>query len=150
MKDLKAEVAYLQGLAKGLEVDDQSKAGRIIQGLIDVLGKMADSLEELWDAQEQMEDYLESIDEDLYLLENGGYKERRKPSISQVEMTCPNCRERVSFDSDLMDEDEVIEVTCPTCEQVVYTNDGPSEYRDDGGGKNETAVFDHPATTQDI
>ena len=150
MKDLKAQVAYLQGLTEGLEVGDQSKEGRIIQGLIEVLGKMADSMEELWDVQGQLEDYLESIDEDLYLLENGDYGAERRSRPSQVEMTCPSCQERVSFDSDLMDDDEVIEVTCPTCDQVVYTNEGSSGYLPGNGEEKETTLSGHPTSTQDI
>ena len=75
MNDLKTRVAYLQGLSAGLEFNADSKEGRLLKGIIDVLDEFADSVGDLEEAQEQLEDYLESIDEDLYHLEDEIYDE---------------------------------------------------------------------------
>ena len=36
MRELKTDIAYLQGLAEGLEIDDNSKEGRILVSILDV------------------------------------------------------------------------------------------------------------------
>lgn len=118
MSDLKSRVAYLQGLTAGMELDTESKEGKLLNGIIDVLQDFADSFDELEEAQEQLENYVETIDEDLCQLEDDFYE-----ATDYVEVECPNCGETVCFDSDILDDDEVVEITCPNCDEVVYIND---------------------------
>ena len=47
MKYLYEEVAYLKGLAEGLEIGKESKEGKIIHKIIDVLESFAESIVEL-------------------------------------------------------------------------------------------------------
>lgn len=63
--DLKARVAYLQGLAEGYELKEGSKKERILLGVLDVLADIAADTESLKDRMGEMEDYLECLDEDL-------------------------------------------------------------------------------------
>ena len=126
MRELKERVAYLQGLTEGLDVRDQSKEGRIINSLIEVMGEVVDNLDTLWDAHQQLEDYMETIDEDLYHLEGGELDDDLDEQT--VEVTCPRCSDRVSFDSNVIEDGDVIEVTCPSCDEVVYVNDGSYDY----------------------
>ena len=44
MKYLYEEVAYLKGLAEGLEISKETKEGKIIHKIIDVLESFADSI----------------------------------------------------------------------------------------------------------
>ena len=46
MKYLYEEVAYLKGLAEGLEISKETKEGKIIHKIIDVLENFADSIVE--------------------------------------------------------------------------------------------------------
>ncbi|NHM27818.1 AraC family transcriptional regulator [Desulfofundulus sp. TPOSR] len=124
MEDLKSRVAYLQGLSAGMDLEKESKEGRLLSSIIDVLGDFASSFNELQEAQEQLEDYLESIDEDLYSLEDEIYDGR--PGMDDddyMEVECPRCGEIVCFDRDIVDDEDVIEVTCPNCDEVVFVND---------------------------
>ena len=50
MKELRKKISYLQGLAEGLDVKSNSKEGRIINGIIEVLGDMANNLDNLGEA----------------------------------------------------------------------------------------------------
>ena len=66
MDDLRERIAYLQGLAEGLKLEEGKDEARIIKQVIDILADLIDKVEEVEAAQEDLEDYLESIDEDLY------------------------------------------------------------------------------------
>ena len=129
MSDLKSKVAYLQGLSTGLNLEGESKEGKIIQNIISVLEEFADSFSELENAQEQLEDYVETIDEDLYSLEADLNEEDDMEDY--VEVDCPRCGETVMFDSGIIEDDDIIEVTCPNCDEVVFVNDDSFESADE-------------------
>ena len=79
MKYLYEEVAYLKGLAEGLEISKETKEGKIIHKIIDVLESFADSIVELDEEQCDLAEYVESIDEDLLY-------------DDEVDVVCPNCK----------------------------------------------------------
>ncbi len=130
MSDLKSKVAYLQGLTAGLELSNDSKEGRLLKSIVEVLDEFADSFYGLEESQEQLEDYLESIDEDLYHLEDEIYDENALDNSAcgeeYLEVDCPRCKETVCFDSEILEDDDIVEVTCPNCDQVVFINDDAS------------------------
>lgn len=128
--NIKEKIAYLQGLAEGLDVGKDSRHGRIMTGIIDVLEDMAHNINEIEDAQIGLEEYVETIDEDLNDLEEDIYEDYAdnqqydEEDISDlIEVECPNCHENVYFESDILEDQDVIEVTCPNCDEVVFVND---------------------------
>lgn len=128
LSELKTDIAYLQGLAEGLEIDDNSKEGRILVSILDVLADMADAIEDLQTEQKELEDYVETMDEDLSDLEDDFYEEDVECEcddcgdldLDHIEVECPNCEEIVCFETDLLDDEDLIEITCPNCDAVVY------------------------------
>ncbi|MCR4962632.1 MAG: AraC family transcriptional regulator [Firmicutes bacterium] len=130
MKDLPQKVAYLQGLAKGMELGD-SKEGQIIDKILEVLDDVAGHIQLLQDEHTDLEDYVESIDSDLADLEDEFYDDDfcccDDDDDDYVEMECPNCHEQVCFDSSIIYDDDPIEVTCPVCDAVVYCNDAEED-----------------------
>lgn len=77
VSDLRARVAYLQGLVEGMELTTGSREGRIISEIIDVMAEFADAISDLSENQSDMEDYVEDLDSDLtdleeHLLEDDG------------------------------------------------------------------------------
>lgn len=122
MRDIKEKISYLQGLAQGLDIRESSKEGKVLSGIIDLLGDMADHMEDIEDAHTDLEEYVESIDEDLYDLEDEFFGEEVDEE-EMVEVECPNCKEIVCFEADIVDDEDLIEVTCPNCDEVVYVND---------------------------
>ncbi|VBB06013.1 Hypothetical protein LUCI_1224 [Lucifera butyrica] len=130
MGNFKERVAYLQGLTKGLNVSDHSAEGKLLLNIIDVLDDLADEFNNIYLSQQDLETYVEKIDEDLTDLENEvydeeSYDEEAYDSSSDedlIEVNCPVCHETVTFDADLLNEAEALEVTCPSCGGVVYDN----------------------------
>lgn len=131
MKDLKQQVSYLQGLAEGLDISRETKEGKIISHIIEVLETVTQSIEDVKARQVDLETYLESIDDDLNDLEEDFYEEEDDDS-DYVEVKCPQCNDIVCFDAAILDDDDVVEVTCPRCNEVVFINDGSYD-----------EVFDH-------
>ena len=133
MKDLKARVAYLQGLSAGMNIETESKEGRILTNVIEVLDDFATTIKEMEEAHDQLENYLESIDEDLFHLEEDVYKDTEENSEEDeyLEVDCPRCGEVVCFESDVLEDEDTIEVTCPNCDEVVFVNDDTFQAADE-------------------
>ncbi|MGF7185830.1 ribosomal protein S27E [Desulfitispora alkaliphila] len=130
MHHLRKQVAYIKGLTEGMELSAGSKEGRIIKNIVDVMEDFSEQIMELQQRQDEIESYLESVDEDLYDLEEEIYEEdmdemeMEDDNFDYVEAECPGCNELVCFEPEIADEEDTIEVTCPNCDDVVYVNDG--------------------------
>ena len=74
MEYLNERAAYLRGLCDGLDISEETKEGKIILELIDLVADLSDALVELKDNQDELEEYVESIDEDLSDLEVDFYE----------------------------------------------------------------------------
>lgn len=118
MTSLKARVAYLQGLAAGLEMPADSKEARLLEGIVEILGEFAEAVEDLDVSQERLEDYLESIDEDLYGLERDIYPDEEEQDIDTqyLDVVCPECEKAVGLDDRLAGDGGISMVNCPHCE----------------------------------
>ena len=116
MKYLYEEVAYLKGLAEGLEISKETKEGKIIHKIIDVLDE----------EQCDLAEYVESIDEDLSDIEDDIYDDDELDEdcddLSFIEMECPNCNDLVEIDEELLYDDEV-DVVCPNCKAIILSSD---------------------------
>ena len=55
------KVAYLEGLAEGLALDTETKEGKLLAAIVDVLGEIAEELEEIVEEQADLEEGLEGF-----------------------------------------------------------------------------------------
>ena len=118
--EITEKVAYLKGLAEGLGLDGSTKEGKILSVMIDVLDDIALELQDLQDAQEEMEEGLDAVSEDLSDVESLLFEsddededeEEDEDDESVYETTCPNCEEEIYFDESIL-EDGYVE--CPNC-----------------------------------
>lgn len=121
MEDLRARVAYLQGLAEGLDVEATSAEGRILSSMIDVLGEMADRMEDVAEAQEELAEYVEDVDFDLGAVEEQVYEDEEEAD------------EEIRFipASDLVQEEDGVEIiACPQCGETLAAGYGDLETTD--------------------
>ena len=127
MCELKEKVVFLQGLAQGMEIDAESKEGKLITSMLEVMADMADAMAEMSDSLDEVFDYVDELDEDLADVEEEVFGEDECDCCDDeedyVEVTCPNCHEVVCFSSDILEADEPIEVVCPVCDAAVFSND---------------------------
>lgn len=128
MQDLVKKVSYLKGLMAGLDIQEESKEGRIFKAIVEVLDDMAEAIADIHANQVELENYVDSIDEDLFDLEDEVYEgDHEEEEGDYVEVECPECHETVCFEADILDEDATVEVTCPNCDTVVFVNDDEYE-----------------------
>ena len=110
--EITEKVAYLKGLAEGLSLDAETKEGKIIAAMIDILDDIALELEDLGDGLEEVCDGLDAVSEDLEEVEDIVYDEFGEDDFEDEDedeeeeecyaTTCPNCEETVFFDEDVL------------------------------------------------
>ena len=69
MENLGKKVGFLKGLMEGMSFDTDSANGKLMAGIVDLLGDLSDRVEAIDELLEDLNDYVESIDEDLTELE---------------------------------------------------------------------------------
>ena len=144
MKYISEEVAYLRGLAEGLEIESETKEGKMICKIIDVLENLADTLDDMQEDYDELVEYVESVDEDLSDVEEIVYEEddddyeddyddyddeddyEEDNEISYIEMECPNCGDLVDIDEELLFDDSV-DVICPNCQAIILSSEEDDE-----------------------
>ena len=104
--EISQKVAYLKGLAEGLALDTESKEGKLIAAIIDVLDDMSEKFSEIDDELCDVEDGLDAEDED-----EEDYDEDDE-SEDCFTTTCPCCEEQIFFDESVLESGEI---KCPNC-----------------------------------
>lgn len=69
MRRLRSRVAYLKGLAAGLNVSGQSPEGRLLVAVVEAMEAMASQIDKLDARLGELAEYLGELDQDLYDLE---------------------------------------------------------------------------------
>lgn len=120
MSYLTEKMAYIRGLAEGLEIDETTKEGKLLLAIVEALSDTADELYELGDIQDEMQLQLDEVDEDLDDLESFVYgdddDEYYDDEDEEYEVECPSCGDMICFDADLLDSDKI---TCPACGEEI-------------------------------
>ena len=114
------KVAYLKGLAEGLNVDESTKEGKLLLAIVDVLNDMAEEFEDIEDEIVDLEDGLDAVSDDLndveeFLYETSDDEDEEDDEDDDDEYfvtTCPECEEEVIFDESVLEDGEVV---CPNC-----------------------------------
>ena len=124
MSYLNEKVSYLKGLADGMELDGNSKEGKLLVHIIDILDDFAVAIGELDEGLADVNEYVDAIDEDLSELEDDFYDEYEDDDfIDFDEIECPTCGETIYVDEDMFDEDYEMEVTCPECDETIHISE---------------------------
>ena len=69
MENLSKKVGYLKGLLEGSDIDQATINGKLLAGIVDMLGDLSDRVETIDEVLDDLNDYVESIDDDLADLE---------------------------------------------------------------------------------
>ncbi|MFR2561442.1 MAG: CD1247 N-terminal domain-containing protein [Anaeromassilibacillus sp.] len=114
------KVAYIRGLAEGLELDDSKKEVKVLNAIIDLLDDLAMSLADLEDGYSDMADQLDAVDEDLGSLEDDYYGDDEDDEDDEdtcyYEVTCPNCHETICLSEDIIEDGQM---DCPNCGETL-------------------------------
>lgn len=69
MDFLYEKIAYLRGLADGLDVKADTREGKLFNALLEVIEEIADGMCEIVEEQDEVNEYLDLLDEDLTTVE---------------------------------------------------------------------------------
>ena len=108
------KVAYLKGLAEGLNLDtEKSKEGKLISVIIWILEELAMSVEDLEENALNLGEEIDVLSNDLADVEEAVFDEDGEEYDDDwFEVECPTCG------ADIMVDDEALadgEVECPSC-----------------------------------
>ena len=143
--EITEKVAYLKGLMEGMKIDTESNEGKILSAMVDILEDIGLELEDLWNAQGELEDGLDVVSDDLEDIEDIVYDEDDEDDEESFDdeyyeddaeededcyaTTCPTCEETIYFDESVLEDGEVI---CPNCgEKLEFDMSSLEEDSDD-------------------
>ncbi|HBR32421.1 MAG TPA: zinc ribbon domain-containing protein [Clostridiales bacterium] len=152
------KAAHLKGLMEGMEYDLNTKEGKLFAAIADLLEDLALTVCDIEDDTAMINDYIEELDEDLGEVErivydiydDEDYDEDYDEDDDEddecccddedcdccdevIELTCPNCGEIISIDSDEIDEIDTVE--CPSCDKVLSVVKGDEDETEDDESK---------------
>lgn len=140
------KVAYLKGLAAGLELDTaQSKEGKLIAVMIELLDDIGGTLEDLELNAVALGEELSELTEELDELESVVFEEDEEGGCgcghdhghhhfhdieSLHEIPCPNCDEPIEITEETLDSEDL---TCPHCDSRfhIHIQDDPDYVEDE-------------------
>jgi transcription elongation factor Elf1 len=133
------KVAYLRGLADGLEISPESKEGKLFEATLDVLEEMAAALSELEENALDLAEEIDVLSDDLadvekvvfdeddededYDEDEGGcygrccgMNEDDDEYPRMFEVTCPACENTITVDEDVLN---LGTIQCPNCGEML-------------------------------
>ncbi len=132
MDYLKGKIAYLKGLADGMQLDYTTNEGRLLKAIIDALDDVALAVDDIEEVQEQLSEQVDEMDEDLASIESLIYDldsddeyyidddddddEDDDEEEVFAEFDCPHCGETVNLENAFMKKDTVL---CPHCNKEI-------------------------------
>ena len=151
--EITEKVAYLKGLMEGMKIDTETNEGKILSAMVDILEDIGLELEELWNAQGELEDGLDVVSDDLEDIEDIVYDEDDEESFDDeyyeddaeededcYATTCPTCEETIYFDESVLEDGEVI---CPNCgEKLEFDMSSLEEDSDDDQSKSDPIQYE--------
>lgn len=133
--EITEKVAYLKGLMEGMKIDTETNEGKILSAMVDILEDIGLELEDLWNAQGELEDGLDVVSDDLEDVEDTVYGEDEDDADEDEDCyatTCPTCEETIYFDESVLEDGEVI---CPNCGEKLEFD--LSDAEEDNGGEDD-------------
>ena len=113
--EITERVAYLKGLAEGMELNTEKREGKLLSAILDVLEDIALELEDIRDEQAELADGLDAVSDDLEDVEDAVFEDEYDEEDEDEDCyatTCPTCGETIYFDESILEDGEVL---CPNC-----------------------------------
>ena len=119
------KVAYLKGLADGLDLDKEStKESKILGVVIDLLEEISYAIEDLEETDLVLSEGLDAVSEDLEDVETLLYDDEDDDFDDFDDdfdddqffvIECPNCDEELHIDGSVLDAGQI---SCPNCSEL--------------------------------
>ena len=140
MSKLTDKVSYLKGLADGMKLNMDKDAKKLFMEILGALGEFAEEMQVMSDAHDELNEYVESIDDDLADLEETLFGDEDEVDDEDGEdedddaiitYACPECGHEIEFRADDVDLSE--DYLCPACGKPIF----PEIEEDEGDSGDE-------------
>ena len=112
--DICEKIAYIKGLAEGLNLDETKPEGKVLAAIIDLLGDITEEICDIEDGCDELMEQIDAVDEDLADLENFIYEDDEDDD-DDCDCDCDDC------DCDC--DDQLYEIECPACNDTIYLDE---------------------------
>ena len=123
------KIAYIKGLAEGLQLDESKPEVKLINASVDVLDDIAYDVKDMEDLYDELSEQVDEIDQDLADVESELYDEDYEDDSDDddfedfedednpfYEVTCEACGEKINVSEDVLLEGEI---ECPNCGELI-------------------------------
>lgn len=129
------KVSYLRGLAEGMQIDEKTNEGKMIAKILDVLEELSSNFEDMSDEVLETESRIDDLEECMDSLcdeldgecsccgeeddDDDFFDELDDEDLEDLdfyEILCPHCHEKVYFDEDMIENDNLV---CPNCREEI-------------------------------
>ena len=117
MSYLTEKMAYIGGLAEGLDIDETTKEGKLLMAIVEAIADIADEIDEIEEYQDEMQAQLDEVDEDLAEIEDIFYGEEDEFEDDEFSVECPNCGDLIYLDLETLEDCD--KITCPGCNEEI-------------------------------
>lgn len=119
--ELNERIAYLKGLLEGLGITSETKEGKVIEAIVDILDDMALSISDMEDGLDLIAEQVDAIDDDVEDLVETVYGDEDEDDEDDFdeelyEVTCPKCGDEICVTEAMLDEGEI---DCPGCGETL-------------------------------
>ena len=130
MSEVSKKVAYLKGMAEGMDLNEDTLQNRLILRMLEALEEISEELEAIEARQDEAEQYIDELDSDLgdveeFLFADEDEEEDEEydeeddgEGIDFIEYECPHCKTSVYYDQEAFDLEE--EHLCPECGKELF------------------------------
>ena len=134
MSKLTDRISFLKGMAAGMKLNMDKDANKLMLEMLTVMGEMAEEMAAMTEAHNDLNEYVESIDDDLAELEETLFgeedgeemdedmaDEEDEDGISEDDLilyACPHCGHELEFRASDVDFDE--DYLCPECQKPIF------------------------------
>ena len=124
------KVAYLKGLMEGMKFDTETNEGKLLSTIADILGDMAEDMEDLSGELLDLGETVDAMSDDLSDLEDCFFEicdeedgedeewddEEDDEEPLFFEVTCPACEKTITVDEDVLN---LGSIQCPNCGEMM-------------------------------
>ena len=112
MSKLTNKASYLKGLAAGMKLNMEKDSNKLLLEVLDMISDITAEMEAMNEAHEELNEYVESIDDDLADLEETLFGDDEDDDCHCCDCEDDDCD---CCDCEDEDDDELISYACPSC-----------------------------------
>ena len=141
MSKLTDRISFLKGMAAGMKLNMEKDSNKLMLEMLTVMGEMAEEMAAMTEAHNDLNEYVESIDDDLADLEETLFGEEDGEIDEElaegdddddamgdddlIVYACPHCGHEIEFCANDVDFDE--DYLCPECQKPIFPELGEDE-----------------------